>query len=134
MIVPVLNKKSTAQELANLCWLLNELKTTCEDSNIRWKIAQLAGEAEEVQEKFLDEFNLLPIQPSTYYNDIFEKLSASDRTETMLSFAFQSGATMDYARYEKFEPGKEFIDKIKSITKETLHLLHEKKGRRNEED
>jgi hypothetical protein len=41
---------------------------------------------------------------------------------------------MESARYEEFEPGKEFRNKIKLIRNETLRLLHEKKGWSNDDD
>ncbi|MEO8151381.1 MAG: hypothetical protein ABI723_27365 [Bacteroidia bacterium] len=134
MIVPVLKKESTVAELATLCWLLNEARNGCEDSNLRWRIAQLSGKAEALHEKFLEDFKLFALQPLKNYKVMLEKLSTSDRTETLLSFAFQSASIIDSAHYEEIEPGKEFKNKIKSITKETLHLLHEKRGWRNEAD
>ena len=133
-MIPVLKKQSTALELANLCWLLDEARNACEDSNIRWRIAQLVGKAEAVHEKFLEDFKLFASQPLKHYKEILERLSVSDRAETLLSFAFQSAATMDSAHYEEIVPDKEFKNKIKSITKETLQLLHEKRGWNNEAD
>jgi len=77
----------------------------------------LASEAEALHEKFLDEFNLHLLTPLKHYKELSEKLSANERIEAMLSFAFQSGAMMDYVRYEQFDPGEEFQNKIKSIQK-----------------
>ncbi|HXF28600.1 MAG TPA: hypothetical protein VN457_02015, partial [Chlamydiales bacterium] len=81
-----MNKESTAQELANLSWLLDELKISCEDPNLRWKIAQLASKAEELHEKFLDEFNLHPLSPLKHYKELSAKLSANERIEALISF------------------------------------------------
>ena len=134
MLIPVLNKESTAQELANLCWLLNESKNSCNDSNLRWKIAQLASDTEELYESFIEDFNLLPLEASNHYKEFSEKLSDGERTESLLSFAFNSVAVIDCARYEEFESGNEFRNKIKFIRNETLRLLHEKKGRINEDE
>ncbi len=133
MLIPVLNKESTGQELSNLCWLLNEIKASCEDSNIRWKIAQLASNVEELSESFLKDNTLWPLSVSGYHKEFSEKLTVSDRTEFLLSFAFNSVAVLDCARYEEFEPGEEFRNTVKSIRNETLHLLHEKRGWTNEE-
>lgn len=133
MLIPVLNKESTAQELDRLCWLLNEIKTTCcDDVNLCWKLAQLAYKAEELYEKFLDENNLFSQSSPAYQGEYFEKLPAKDRTEAMLSSAFQSAAVMDSARFEKFNPGNDFKSEIKSISKQTLKLLHEMKGWHND--
>ena len=134
MIVPILNKESTAQELANLCWLLIEANAVCDDKNIRWKIAQLAGTADELNEKFLDEHSLQPLNPSKHQKDFIDKLSEEEKLEILLSFAFQSAATLDYAQYKEFEPSKKFSDTIKLISREALTLLHEKRRWRKEEE
>lgn len=128
MLLPVLNIESTARELATLCWLLDEMKTSCEDLNLCWKIARLLGVAEELNEQFLEEFDLWPSDVTYHHEKLSERLSESDKTETLLSSAFQSAATLDSALYQEFQPTSEFRNKIKSIKKETLHLLHEKKG------
>ena len=133
-MIPVLNKESTAQELADLCWLLNECRNFCEDSNLKWKIARLSSNAEEVNESFLEGFNLLPLTVSNHYKEFSEKLTIEERTESLLSFAFNSVAILDSGRFEEFEANKEFRTNIKAIRNETLHLLHEKKGWRNEEE
>jgi hypothetical protein len=134
MLIPVLNKQSTSEELAALCWLLNEINATCDDVNIRWKTAQLAYKAEELYEKFIDESNLFPKPTETYHREYFKKISASDKIEAMLSAALQSVATLDAARYEAFDPGQDFKTAIKEIRKETLGLLHEMKGFKSEEE
>ncbi len=133
-MIPVLNKESIAGELANLCWLLNESKNTCDDSNMKWKIAQLASNAEVLYESFIEEFNLLPLEASNHYKAFSEKLSDTERTESLLSFAFNSVAIIDSARFEEFEPSEEFRNNIHSIRDETLRLLHEKKGWTNEDE
>ena len=133
MLLPLLNKESTSQELSNLCWLLNEIQTSCEDLNIRWKIARLADQAEELKESFLEENLIFLLPASDHYKTFFEKVS-TERTEALLSFAFNSAAVIDSANYEEFEPGAEFRSQIKSIRKETLHLLHEKRGWKDEVD
>ena len=46
MLLAVLDIESTARELAALCWLLDEIKASCEDLNLRWKVAGWLGEAE----------------------------------------------------------------------------------------
>lgn len=128
MLLPVLDIESTARELASLCWLLDEIKTCCEDLNLRWKIARLSGVAEELNEQFLEEYDLWRIDIADYYKKLSEQLSENDKTERLLSLAFQSAATMESALYKAFEPTAEFRNKIKSIRKETLRLLHEQKG------
>ena len=96
--------------------------------NLRWKIARLLGVAEELNEQFLEQFDIWRIDATYQYKKLSERLLENDKTETLLSLAFQSAATMDSALYKEFEPTSQFMDKIKSIRKETLHLLHEKKG------
>ena len=66
MLLPVLNIESTARELATFCWLLDEIKACCEDLNLRWKTAGLLGVAEELNEQFLEEFDLWQID-ATYH-------------------------------------------------------------------
>ena len=128
MLLPVLDIESTARELASLCWLLDEIKNSCADLNLRWKIARLLGEAEELNEQFLEEFNLCQTEAPDGYKKLSEQLSENVKTERLLSFAFHSAATLDTAVYKEFAPTSQFMNKIKSIRKETLHLLHEKKG------
>lgn len=128
MLLPVLDIKSTSQELAWLTWLLNELKINCEDLNLTWKIAQLLNVAEELNEQFLDEFNLQ--QASYKHKEFYERLANDDKIEALLSAAFQSAATLDAAIYKEFIPAPYFVDSVKFIRKKTLGLLHEKRGLR----
>ncbi len=128
MLLPVLDIESTARELAAFCWLLDEIKGSCEDLNLRWKIARLSGVAQEFNEQFLEEFNLWQIDVTDYYKKLSERLPENDKTERLLSHAFQSAATLDSALYKEFKPTPQFKNTIKSIRKETLRLLHEQKG------
>ena len=41
---------------------------------------------------------------------------------------------IDYARFDDFDPYKEFMNNIMSIKKETLQLLHQNKGWKTEND
>lgn len=126
MLLPVLDIKLTAYELARLCRLLNELKNICDDSNLCWKIAQLLGKAEELNEQFLDQFNLWHVS----YNDgeLFEKLFNDDKIEALLSFAFNSAAVLDSAIYKEFAPAPDFTNSVKFIRKGALSLLHDRRG------
>ena len=133
-MIPILKKDSATQELINLCWLLQEAKNICDDSNLRWQLAQLENEAEELFEKFAGDISPSPAEPSKYYNEILVKLSDKERIETLLSFAFQSSSILNAARYEEIDPGDDFKNKIKSITAKTLRLLHEKKGYYDEDE
>ena len=129
MLLPVLNIESTAQELVNLCRLLNSIQTRGDDLDQQWKVARLLSMAEELKEAFVDEYELWHVEASSHYKDLSQQLAESDKTETLLSFAFNSAATIDSARFQSFEPDAHFRNTIKSIRKETLHLLHEKRYR-----
>lgn len=125
MLLPVLDIKSTSQELACLSWLLTELKINCKDIDLTWKIAQLVNVAEELNEQFENEFNLP--HASCKNNGFYERLLNDDKIEALLSAAFQSAATLDAAIYQEFTPAPDFIDSVKFIRRKTLGLLHEKK-------
>jgi len=132
MLIPVLNKESTAQELASLCWLLDEVKTTCVDVNLRWKVCQLAYNSDELYEKFLDENSLFQQALSIYNFEYFQQLPLAEKVTAMLSSAFSNAATIDAAHFESFSPDNKFKATIKLIAKQTLSLLQESKGWRPE--
>ena len=111
---------------------MDEIRNTCDDPEIRWKAARLVGRAEDLYEAFLDEYLLRPYTGQDFYKNFSWRFSSEDKIEALLSLAFESAAVLDSARYEGFEPTSAFRNEIKSIRKETLHLLHEKKGWSND--
>jgi hypothetical protein len=128
MLIPLLNKEDTSLEMANLHWLLIEIINTCEDSNIRWQAARLSRQAQDLYEAFSEEYFCKPEGEPDFYKNYSGRVSQGDKTEALLSLAFNAAAMLDAARYEGFKPDTEFSNGIKYIRKETLRLLHEKKG------
>ena len=75
MLIPILNNESTHQELSNVCWLLNERKASCKDSNLKWKIVQLASKVDELYENFLEEDGFWPLHVSEPLTEPYVNIS-----------------------------------------------------------
>ena len=137
MLLLVLDKQSTAEDLSQLCWVLNESRKNrdCQDANLKWKIAQLAATSEELYEQFLEEFKLEPVPLKENYLNYFQTIYSvyPDKSEPLLSYAFNIAGGIDSARYKDFKLDEKFKKELSLLTRKILNLLHEKRDSGKEE-
>jgi hypothetical protein len=127
MLVPLLNKQTTANEFSMLCWLLGELKSRTTDYNIKWKLVEINENAGQLYQEFLNENDMTPVQPDQNRIKYFEETLAGDinLTEQLLSYSFHTIGGIDAAHFDGFNILEDFKKKISAVTKKILNLLHE---------